>query len=213
MIGSHDTFTYLKPTNPICNLFKRWWKCQCRTIDEQYEFGIKFFDIRVVWHRNRWYFAHGLVTLNFNYLKFKTLYQLCGYIEYWYPKAIYRLVLERGSEKVEKKFTKEVKLLHGFKNLWRVDIKSHKTWNGEIYNQNEAFLKLGYKFAKVNTWEAPAYELHGCISKDNWNKVRLKKEAKNINSNLDFFKDSNKLEEMKNSKDELYFLDYCTNQY
>ena len=51
------------------------------------------------------------------------------------------------------------------------------------------------------------------MTKTVWIKSNLKKEAQKINNNLEFFKDSNKLQAMIDSKDELYFLDYCTNEY
>lgn len=213
MIGSHDTFTYLKPINPVFNLFKRWWKCQNKTIDEQYTFGIRFFDIRIVWHKNKWYMAHGLCTLD---MHFDSITDICDYMYAACPDAIYRIVLERGNYTIQQLFSAQVPAYIDCKYpmLWRMDIKSTKQWNGVYYN-NDFLLnkKLGYKFANVNTWESPSQELHGHITKDNWYKINLKKEAKKINPNLDFFKDKDKLKQMIESKDELYFLDYCTNEY
>lgn len=211
MIGSHDTFTYLSPINPIFNIFKRWWKCQTKTIDEQYKFGIRFFDIRVVWYKGNWHFAHGLVI--FKGMQFIDITNLCAYIDYRYPEAIYRIVLERGSKKDIKRFHEDLKYVSKFKGLWRADIKSTNRWLGIIYNTNINLYKIGYAFAKVNPWEFPSHELHGYIDKSNWYKINLKKEAKQINSKLDFFNDKNKLKQIVENKDELYFIDYCTNEY
>lgn len=211
MIGSHDTFTYLEPVNPVYKLFKRWWKCQCKTIDEQYDAGVRFFDIRVAWYKNEWHVAHGLITFD---LSFATIYDICLFMKEHCPDAIYRIVLERGNKTIEALFVAQIpdNALNEFPLLWRMDIKSMKEWKGLFYNNDIALYKKGYKFANVNTWEPPAHELHGTVTKSNLCSINLKEEAKKINSNIDFFKDSNKLKQMTDSKDELYFLDYCTNE-
>lgn len=211
MIGSHDTFTYLPSTCWAFNHAKRWWKCQCNTINEQYAFGIRFFDIRVARHNGKWHFAHGLVTLKSN---IDSIRGICSYMQKAFPEAIYRIVLERGDATDELRFIQETNSLYKeFPNLWRVDIKREKVWMGKYGNNNEYLYHKGYKFAKVNTWEKPAYELHGTLTKNNWYKMNLRKEAKKINSNLLFFQDKEGLIRMMESKNELYFLDYATNEY
>ena len=60
IIGSHNTMTYAKP--------RKWWYgfispfavCQNKTIEEQLNYGIGLFDLRVRWRKDRWVFAHGL---------------------------------------------------------------------------------------------------------------------------------------------------------
>lgn len=76
-LGSHNSMTYLPP--------KQWWlkpfhfiaKCQNKTLQEQYECGVRVFDIRVKWDNknDKWVFAHGSMTFKcydvkyyFNYL-------------------------------------------------------------------------------------------------------------------------------------------------
>lgn len=211
MIGSHDTFTYLEPSCKFHNLTKRWWRTQCKNIIEQYNFGVRFFDIRVCLTKNRWTLCHGIV--NFKYSE-KTLYNYCLFMKSYCPEAIYRIVLEKGDFVDRVIFIKEASdLCNKFDNLWRIDIKSYKIWNGYICNNDPKLFDRGYKFTLVNTWEKPAYELHGYLTANNFYKINLKKEAQKINNNLEFFKDSNKLQAMIDSKDELYFLDYCTNEY
>lgn len=218
MIGSHDTFTYLKPCNTIFNIGKRWWKTQCKTIEEQYKFGVRFFDIRVCLDLDKdipwrycWRYCHGIV--NFNGYK-RTLNDICLYMKSYFPEAIYRIVLEKGDSSVIDLFTTEAEYLcKHYPNLWRVDIKSTGNWMGSVCNNNQNLYNIGYKFAKVDTWATPAHELHGSIIAGNFYKTNLKKEAQKINGGLEFFKDPQKLKDMITSKDELYFLDYCTNQY
>lgn len=213
MIGSHDTFTYLKPTNKIHNLIKKWWKTQCKTIEEQYNFGIRFFDIRVCLDSdNCWRFCHGMV--NFKRHE-KALNDICIYMKEKFPDAIYRIVLEKGNSSVRKMFNLEAKgLCKKYPNLWRIDIKSSKNWLGAVDNNNQKLFKRGYKFALVNTWESPAHELHGNINEiDDIFYTNLRKDAQAINGTLLFFKDKKLLKDMIESKDELYFIDYCTNEY
>lgn len=61
-LGSHNTMTYLKP--------KKWWlypfrfiaRCQSKTIEEQYNLGIRMFDIRVSFDKDKKpEFRHGLI--------------------------------------------------------------------------------------------------------------------------------------------------------
>lgn len=211
MLGSHDTFTFLKSTSCVYNHAIKWWKTQCKSIEEQYNFGVRFFDIRVCRNGNKWRLCHGIVNLK---MTFPTLINICSYMDMKCPLAIYRIILEKGNYKDRKKFIKESQgLCNKYLNLWRVDIKAFKVWMGEVDNNNEVLFKLGYKFALVNTWESPAHELHGSITASNFYKTNLKKEAQKINSNLEFFKYPQKLKDMINSKDELYFIDYCTNEY
>lgn len=47
MLGSHNSFTYLKPKGIINKLLLPWSKCQKLTLIEQYDKGVRYFDIRV----------------------------------------------------------------------------------------------------------------------------------------------------------------------
>ena len=218
MIGSHDTFTYLEPCNSIFNSGKRWWKTQCKSIEEQYKFGVRFFDIRVCLDLDKdmpwrycWRYCHGIV--NFNKYK-RTLNDICLYMDVYFPEAIYRIVLEKGNSSTIDLFVTETEnLCKHYPNLWRVDIKSSKIWLGAVANNNQELFKRGHKFALANTWEEPAHELHGSITTSNFYKTNLRKEAQKINGSLEFFKDHQELKNMIDSKDKLYFLDYCTNEY
>ena len=135
MIGSHNTFTYLTPSCKIHNLTKRWWKTQCKTIKEQYDFGVRMFDIRVCLKGNKWTYCHGLV--NFKESK-RNLMEICSYMKTYFPEAIYRIVLEKGNELTQRIFINETRhLCKLYPNLWRVDIKEKKKWSGFIANNNK----------------------------------------------------------------------------
>lgn len=95
MIGSHNTFTYLPPKNKFYNLFKWLWRCQNKTIDEQYKLGVRYFDIRVDGTSKIGYkFAHGLVTLNTGY---KELTYIIIKFKNQFPNAKCRIILEKGN--------------------------------------------------------------------------------------------------------------------
>lgn len=209
MIGSHDSFTFEKSTSWIYNKGKRWWKTQGKNIEEQYAFGIRLFDIRVYRDGAKWRTCHGKVNLR---TTFNALEEICLWMESHCPDAIYRIVLEKGDAS---EFLKQANPILPLKypNLWRVDIKDSGKWSGEVRNNNQALYERGYKFALVDVWTPPAHELHGFLTSKNFYKMDLRKEAMRINGGLEFFKDREKLKAMLESKDELYFLDYCTGEY
>lgn len=211
MIGSHNSFTYLPSTSWLYNKFSRYWKTQCLTVSEQYSFGTRFFDIRVHWSHHKWQLCHGIVNLT---MSFDSLEDICKYMKKNAPRAIYRIVLEKGGINDEGMFITEA---HGlcakYHFLWRIDISSRKTWLGSVDNNNLRLFDEGYKFALVNTWEDTAHELRGYVTWKTFYKDDLKEEAKIINEKLDFFHDETLLKTMLKSKEELYFLDYCTNHY
>ena len=105
IIGSHNTMTYAAP--------RKWWMvlispfavCQNKTIDEQLNFGVGLFDLRVRWSKGEWIFAHGLYEVKgedilevINKISAKaTKYNCKGYV---------RLILEtrKADEVQEQKF-------------------------------------------------------------------------------------------------------------
>lgn len=218
MIGSHDTYTFENPILGIWNASKRLWKTQCKTIDEQYNYGVRMFDVRVARTINgKWVACHGAVNFHKHWDK---LEDICKMFSINYPEAIYRIVLEKGGKLVQKKFKKEAKnLCKKYPNLWRIDIKSTKYWLGGVDNNNQNLYDRGYKFALVNTWEPPCYEEHGTLTIKNLFSFNIKDEAKSKNQN-GIFKNipTGALRSVKDeidlqTKDTLYFIDYCTNEY
>ena len=64
MIGSHNTYTYLKSDTDIYNHNTKFWRCQDCNISKQYQMGVRYFDIRVFRTKNEygkdgWHAAHG----------------------------------------------------------------------------------------------------------------------------------------------------------
>lgn len=62
MIGSHNTLSYLPPKNLWGKITRPWNKCQDKTIEEQVNAGIDYFDIRInLYNDNEWHFVHNKV--------------------------------------------------------------------------------------------------------------------------------------------------------
>ena len=98
-LGSHDTMTYLKPTQWYLYPFQFMVKCQSKTIEEQYDkYGIRYFDLRVKFDEGNIVFAHGLITYKGNV--WKVLEYLNSQEEVWV-----RLLLEITKEdEIQDKF-------------------------------------------------------------------------------------------------------------
>lgn len=67
MIGSHNTLSYLPPENLCGKITRLWNKCQDKNIREQYEAGVRYFDIRINLYNDRWHFVHNKVDFGHTY--------------------------------------------------------------------------------------------------------------------------------------------------
>ena len=47
MIGSHNSATYLKEKSWWMTILRPWTRCQTKTLREQYNSGIRYFDFRI----------------------------------------------------------------------------------------------------------------------------------------------------------------------
>lgn len=64
IIGTHNSMTYLRPKQWWGYLFIPFWRCQKRTIQEQWDAGVRCFDLRVTFEEyGKPVFAHGIVRL------------------------------------------------------------------------------------------------------------------------------------------------------
>ena len=67
MIGSHNSMSYLPPKNLWGKITRPWNKCQDKNIREQYEAGVRYFDIRINLYDGRWHFVHNKVDFGHTY--------------------------------------------------------------------------------------------------------------------------------------------------
>lgn len=65
MIGSHNTLSYLPPKNLWGKITRLWNKCQDKTIEEQFNTGVDYFDIRINLYNEEWHFVHNKVDYGF----------------------------------------------------------------------------------------------------------------------------------------------------
>lgn len=145
MIGSHNSMTYLPPKHRFWRLFTPFWRCQNKSIKEQIDAGVRFFDLRVVWDRKLhcWQFAHGLV-------RFGGTVSVAGVIALLeMHKCLYRIVLECGTEYDEDLF------LYGF-----VHAKYVKAWWGNHPNCIAAIIKRGWKSVRSRRFDYAFKNLH-----------------------------------------------------
>ena len=103
MIASHNTFSYLQPRYKIFDLFKGFWRCQDKNINEQISSGVEYLDVRVR------YTSEGMVRLCHGFVDYGNEYADLGALIYYYiwrntstkkhpkKKIHYRLILERGN--------------------------------------------------------------------------------------------------------------------
>ena len=203
MLGSHDSFTYMVARNGIVDTFTSFWRCQEKTIKEQYDLGVRMFDIRVNKDiqngKFTWQVSHGLAKFNQNFV---SLNAIGSYFKKQYPDSYFRVVLESGSDDEETvtKFKEQAKkLMTSYKAMvWQVVIKLPWT-----------VLYRGKDFKEVNDY---------CCHLFNWNVDHdIWWNIKHFNE-LDFSAYSIKAwakkhnptvtQEMKDDPDKLYFMDY-----
>lgn len=67
MIGSHNSMSYLPPKNLWGKITRPWNKCQDKNIREQYESGVRYFDIRINLYDDRWHFVHNKIDFGHTY--------------------------------------------------------------------------------------------------------------------------------------------------
>lgn len=108
-LGSHNSMSYL----PV----QKWWmkfisfaaRCQSKTFIEQYNAGVRIFDVRIKWEENNkdpnhWVFAHGLVSFKsdikelFNFLESKGDTKVRLILEYNKPPKNEREIVEKFTE-------------------------------------------------------------------------------------------------------------------
>lgn len=72
MLGSHNSISYLHPRNFLGYITRPWNKCQNKTLEEQWNSGVRYFDIRVDWINESWHYVHNKI--DFGEATFQSLY-------------------------------------------------------------------------------------------------------------------------------------------
>lgn len=61
MLGSHNSFSCLPPKNLWGKITKLWGKCQSLNLQDQYDKGVRCFDIRLRRIENTWHIVHNRI--------------------------------------------------------------------------------------------------------------------------------------------------------
>ena len=201
MIGSHNSFSYLNAKNRLINLFPSLWRCQTLTIKDQYDFGVRLFDIRVnkdiQEEKFTWQVSHGLAKFNQN---FATLNAICSYFKKQYPEAVIRIILESDCDNKEivDKFTEQgKKAIKSYKDIiWTITLKN--PWTN---------LQIGRNFKECKDYACHLFNWDP--SKSFWYNIKhldlsagsIKKWAKKHNPKI--------TKEMMEDENIIYFMDYA----
>ena len=118
LIGSHNTMSYLKPSNWLLYLgYLISAKCQNKTLVEQIDSGVRVFDIRVfpeyIFGSTFWRYGHGLIKFTRNSPSIYNIASTINDMAKRTKKPMYmRIILERcKSERDIQKFIELCKFL------------------------------------------------------------------------------------------------------
>ena len=179
MIASHDTYTFEKPKNFLMYLIRSFWKCQKKNIQEQYEAGVRIFDVRVHSEKDHWRVAHGIT-------KFQTTFNTIEDIYVWFkencPKSIIRIYLEdsKPSDEILKRFlTQAEESFNAHKNItW--EIGTHHPW--KTYFRYRKFTIVEY-YCHLFRWDPDLSFWHNITHLD-WSSWSIKYFAKKHNPEI-----------------------------
>jgi hypothetical protein len=192
MLASHDSYTYLNAVNDVANTITRFWRCQTKSITEQYKAGVRFFDIRVFRDTNSngkkvWRTAHGFAELSKVYASLKAI---CVYFTASLKGCSMRIWLEKGTDEEWQEFITEIQpLIEKYPNLLQVVRKDPEV----IYYESPTYKKMTMKYYPFQDWSVKTVlaNLFNSPIKD-W--------AEKHNPEI--------TQEMIDDKDTLYMMDY-----
>ena len=130
LIGSHNSFTYLKPRKWWMRLFTIFAKCQSENIIKQYAAGARYFDLRVRFKNAENTFddviiAHGLMEYEYNISSIELYYILetldliaKNYNQKIYIRLLYELPYKDKSKLSQLKETKFIKFCNCLQNTF-----------------------------------------------------------------------------------------------
>lgn len=147
MIGTHDSYTYLKARNRVYEWFSFLWRTQSKSIEQQKEAGVTYFDIRVYrdYAHLGWRVCHGIVD-------FDIIFDSLENILTEFPTYKVRIILERGGDIEEVWFAKDIEKVKDFTNLSFACIK--KDWK-VLIDRDPAIIDYTYTpwLSSLSFWE------------------------------------------------------------
>lgn len=140
MYASHNSLTAYSEKRWYMKILRPFSRCQKKSIDEQINAGVKFFDIRLRIKNGKYVVCHGLVEYNINALTAIRILE--------YSNVYYRIVLENklGYKGNSNRIYKELELLKGmFLRSYCPHccyISDKRSWY-KIYNKYCPLIKTG----------------------------------------------------------------------
>lgn len=199
MICSHDSLTYQSPKNPLMILFQRFWKCQDKSLNEQYWSDVQYFDIRLYWTGKEWGTCHGITEFD---MTFRSLELMLRYLRMNYPDVKLRICLDKGDSYQFQKEFESIKL----EDYPQVDnvIMFKNNWLG-IRTKSETLVpaKLKHVECCFNISRIINENFKWYNAKDIWNLLKnysIKKFAKTIQQKP--------TKEMVDDQEIVYFMDF-----
>ena len=153
MIITHDSLTFDSPSNLLLNLISCFWRCQKLSIDEQYQLGVRVFDIRVSRKDDMWVGAHGIYKCK--HISFKTLSELCKSFKIEFPNSYIRIYLEdkiKNNEELKKLFLDEAEEAYNKYESMIWEIGTHFPWITYYKNPNLPFKELKEYYCHLFNW-------------------------------------------------------------
>lgn len=149
-LGSHNSWSFAPKT--------KWWfpaftaRCQSKNIQQQYEAGVRLFDLRLQLNRAVWYAAHGYCLFSVNWLNDIL------WLSHREDKVYVRVFLEynrkpQGEEVIINEFSDLCMYLeHRFENI-RFFGGILKYNGGHVHNfKNTDVPQIESRFSSTTTW-------------------------------------------------------------
>ena len=157
ILGSHNSWSFLKVKEWYFKPFFWVAKCQNKTIAEQYKLGVRYFDLRLRYNHKTGDFepAHGLVTFKVEKVThwFIRNLQSLNYCAHTKGEKIYvRVLLETKSpdETEKKKFTELCEMLEStFKDITFTGGFMCRQWRNYLYHFSTNKPTLDDKYSSV----------------------------------------------------------------
>lgn len=173
-IGTHNTMTYLKPKKWYLYPFQFMARCQSKSIEEQYQLGIRLFDIRITYDKKgNPEFRHGLIAYRGD------VYTILEWLNSQREPIKVRLLLEEGKRNIynENLFRKDCeRFIKDYPNLSFYEGRRKYDWRN----------LTGFPTLEV---EQPVSSMRGNKIDDLWPWLYAKRFNK---KNYNLYKDTNK---------------------
>lgn len=148
ILGTHNSMTYLKPKSLFLKPFGIFAQCQDKTIDEQIEIGVQYFDLRIRFDGGYPYFCHGLIRYSDDTSKTNVYDVLKKINDLGKTKDVYvRMMLETSEYDQDQEYA-----FNTFTTRWKTMYPHINWWVERKYSLNVHAHDFGVDFIEKATW-------------------------------------------------------------